>query len=163
MFFHSSPSLFFYHVALLHTHANHVQLFISPLFFFLQEGQKGYHCQCPPGFVGTHCEIQRNKCDSRPCQNGGKCHAVLGGFVCQCPQEFAGQLCEVSLMINKLKRWIVVDAMTVYMNTNKRILEMHRARLAPRSQTLFKTRGSCQCQSFPSHGKKHGIKPLQSK
>uniref|UniRef100_A0A8C9WY36 Delta-like protein n=1 Tax=Sander lucioperca TaxID=283035 RepID=A0A8C9WY36_SANLU len=56
----------------------------------------GYHCQCPPGFVGTHCEIQRNKCDSRPCQNGGRCHAVLDGFVCQCPPQFAGQLCEVN-------------------------------------------------------------------
>lgn len=73
--------------------------------FLLQEGPRGYHCQCPPGFVGTHCEIQRNKCDSRPCQNGGRCHAVLDGFVCQCPPQFAGQLCEVSLVFHR-SHWI---------------------------------------------------------
>lgn len=65
-----------------------------------QEVARGYHCQCPPGFVGTHCEIQRNKCDSEPCQNGGRCHAVLDGFVCECLPEFGGQLCEVSVMFH---------------------------------------------------------------
>lgn len=81
---------------------------------FLQEGLKGYHCQCPPGFMGTHCEIQRNKCDSKPCQNGGQCHAVLDSFVCQCPPEFGGQLCEVSLMFHTSQRWIIVGAVSLY-------------------------------------------------
>lgn len=61
----------------------------------LKEGPKGHRCLCLPGFAGAHCEIQRNKCASRPCQNGGQCHTVLDSFVCQCPPKFAGQLCEV--------------------------------------------------------------------
>lgn len=55
----------------------------------------GYHCQCPPGFVGLHCEVSRNKCASGPCQNGGHCHVILDSFVCECPPNYAGMLCEV--------------------------------------------------------------------
>lgn len=65
--------------------------------FSSQDGTRGgYHCQCPPGFVGTHCEIQRNKCASGPCQNGARCHVVLDSFVCECLSGYAGPLCEVS-------------------------------------------------------------------
>uniref|UniRef100_A0A3Q3XCW7 Delta-like protein n=1 Tax=Mola mola TaxID=94237 RepID=A0A3Q3XCW7_MOLML len=67
-----------------------------PLNTKTREHPRGCYCLCAPGFVGTHCEIQRNKCASQPCQNGGHCHAMLDGFVCQCPLEFAGQLCEIS-------------------------------------------------------------------
>lgn len=83
-------------------------------FCFPQESARGYHCHCPPGFVGTHCEIQRNKCNSKPCQNGGQCHAVLDSFVCECPPEFAGQLCEVSLMFHMSQHLTVIDAVTAY-------------------------------------------------
>uniref|UniRef100_H2UBB8 Delta-like protein n=1 Tax=Takifugu rubripes TaxID=31033 RepID=H2UBB8_TAKRU len=55
---------------------------------------QGRLCLCPPGFLGTHCETQRNECASRPCQNGGQCRAASDGFVCQCPPEFAGQTCQ---------------------------------------------------------------------
>lgn len=61
----------------------------------LQEGPKGHRCLCPPGFTGVHCEVRRNACASRPCQNGGQCHAEAEGFVCRCPPKFSGQLCEV--------------------------------------------------------------------
>ncbi len=57
----------------------------------------GYHCQCPPGFVGLHCEVSRNKCASGPCQNGGRCHVILDSFVCECPPNYAGMLCEVRI------------------------------------------------------------------
>ena len=70
-------------------------VFDSGVVFVLQEAPRGYRCQCPAGFVGTHCEIQRNKCASGPCHNGGRCHSVLDGFVCECPSQFSGELCEV--------------------------------------------------------------------
>lgn len=75
---------------------------------YFQEGALGgYHCQCPPGFVGTHCEIQRNKCASNPCQNGGRCHVVLDSFVCECISDFAGMLCEVSIR-SRCLNWVRV-------------------------------------------------------
>uniref|UniRef100_A0A8C2Z2F7 Delta-like protein n=1 Tax=Cyclopterus lumpus TaxID=8103 RepID=A0A8C2Z2F7_CYCLU len=52
-------------------------------------------CVCLAGFVGRHCELQRNRCASGPCRNGGRCHALLDGFMCECPQGFAGTTCEV--------------------------------------------------------------------
>lgn len=67
------------------------------LVYFQEGASGGYHCQCPQGFVGIYCEIQRNKCASSPCQNGGRCHVVLDSFVCECMPDYAGMLCEVSV------------------------------------------------------------------
>lgn len=66
----------------------------------LQDSPRGQRCLCPPGFAGVRCEVRRSACASRPCMNGGQCHAAAaaaggGGFVCQCPPAFSGQLCEV--------------------------------------------------------------------
>ncbi|KAF3850134.1 hypothetical protein F7725_019853 [Dissostichus mawsoni] len=86
----------------------------------------GYHCDCFRGWSGPNCDIningchgqcqngatcKRNKCESRPCQNGGQCHAVLDGFVCQCPPQFAGQLCEVGLVLHR-SHWIIEDTIS---------------------------------------------------
>ncbi|XP_077954217.1 protein jagged-2-like [Gasterosteus aculeatus] len=57
------------------------------------KGARG--CVCQPGFVGRHCEVQRNRCASGPCRNGGRCHALPDGFMCECPRGFAGTTCEV--------------------------------------------------------------------
>lgn len=64
--------------------------------FWFQESFRGYQCICQPGFVGRHCEFQRNRCASGPCRNGGRCHALLDSFMCECQPGFTGMTCEVS-------------------------------------------------------------------
>uniref|UniRef100_A0A8C9WY81 Delta-like protein n=1 Tax=Sander lucioperca TaxID=283035 RepID=A0A8C9WY81_SANLU len=114
----------------------------------------GYHCQCPPGFVGTHCEIQRNKCDSRPCQNGGRCHAVLDGFVCQCPPQFAGQLCEVSLencQTTPCQGNQTIDSCTVAVATNDSVGVQHISSnvCGPRGRCISQPAGNFTCTCDP--------------
>ncbi|XP_053677965.1 sushi, von Willebrand factor type A, EGF and pentraxin domain-containing protein 1-like [Anopheles nili] len=57
----------------------------------------GYQCICDDNFVGDHCEISLNLCNSAPCFNGGRCvmlnHTT---FECHCQPPFSGgTLCEV--------------------------------------------------------------------
>lgn len=52
-------------------------------------------CQCQPGFVGKHCEVQQSVCMSSPCQNGGQCRATHTTYECQCVSGYTGTNCEV--------------------------------------------------------------------
>uniref|UniRef100_A0A671W0Y9 Delta-like protein n=1 Tax=Sparus aurata TaxID=8175 RepID=A0A671W0Y9_SPAAU len=105
-----------------------------------------------PAFTDKNECARKNKCDSRPCQNGGQCHAVLDGFVCQCPPEFAGQLCEVSVMDdcqttpNEFETFLfflnlaVIDSCTVAIATN------HSAGVQHISSNVCGPRGRCISQ-----------------
>ncbi|XP_015834822.1 sushi, von Willebrand factor type A, EGF and pentraxin domain-containing protein 1 isoform X1 [Tribolium castaneum] len=53
-----------------------------------------YTCDCPEGYIGSHCERKTRICDSNPCFNNGICQEVKSNFVCLCPKGFTGQLCE---------------------------------------------------------------------
>ncbi|KAG9336604.1 hypothetical protein JZ751_002951 [Albula glossodonta] len=86
-----------------------------------QDEHRGYHCSCPPGFVGIHCEIQRNKCTSNPCRNGGQCHNVVDSFVCECPEGFSGATCEVSERLG----WVKVKSNPCSPNPCKNMAQCH--------------------------------------
>ncbi|KAM3842788.1 protein jagged-2-like, partial [Diretmus argenteus] len=61
-----------------------------------KETPRGHQCVCPPGFMGRHCEVQRNRCaGGGPCKNGGRCHTLLDSFMCECPHGFSGPTCDV--------------------------------------------------------------------
>lgn len=62
----------------------------------MQDGFRGYVCQCQPGFVGKHCEVQQSVCASSPCQNGAQCVATHTSYQCQCVTGYTGTHCEVS-------------------------------------------------------------------
>lgn len=57
----------------------------------------GYHCDCPIGTIGTHCEIDSlNECDSNPCQHPEAiCQDKLGDYVCFCPPRHNGKNCNI--------------------------------------------------------------------
>lgn len=61
-------------------------------------GQGSYTCKCPPGFVGTDCEIKVKDCSMNPCLNNGTCADDMTGFndgyKCQCGYGWIGNHCE---------------------------------------------------------------------
>lgn len=94
---------------------HHVHWFFVTLNVSLsQEVSRGYQCVCQPGFVGRHCEVQRNRCASTPCKNGGHCHALLEGFMCECPQGFTGATCEVRIRSSQVERQCVAYIASIF-------------------------------------------------
>lgn len=65
-------------------------------FCVLQDLENGYHCLCPPGYYGTHCEHSALTCIDSPCFNGGTCLEKEQGasYTCVCPFGFTGSNCE---------------------------------------------------------------------
>ncbi|KAI8772377.1 fibropellin-1, partial [Biomphalaria glabrata] len=52
-----------------------------------------FHCHCPAGLTGTHCEVDINECEPRPCYNGGHCVDERNGFKCLCEPGYHGVTC----------------------------------------------------------------------
>jgi len=55
-------------------------------------------CICPPGYIGSTCEIS-DPCYFGPCNHGGICEPLLSGtvsFECICPPGYSGPTCEAS-------------------------------------------------------------------
>lgn len=60
-----------------------------------------YKCECPLGFEGIQCEINRNECDTThfPCNAEGTdvCDDLVNGFKCQCRPGYTGEKCETHI------------------------------------------------------------------
>ncbi|KAL0993918.1 hypothetical protein UPYG_G00115550 [Umbra pygmaea] len=41
--------------------------------------------------------IDGDQCESKPCENGGKCQDAMSAYVCWCPPEFNGKNCEIEM------------------------------------------------------------------
>lgn len=53
-----------------------------------------FQCACPPGFTGSHCEVNVNECESNPCQNG-LCVDDVNGYKCFCRPGYHGRQCQL--------------------------------------------------------------------
>lgn len=47
-----------------------------------------FRCECPPGYVGEHCELDYNDCEDNKCHNGAQCIDALNGYTCVCPEGY---------------------------------------------------------------------------
>lgn len=56
----------------------------------------GWLCECPEGWVGPKCDMDRDECHPSvdPCENGSICVNEPGSFSCSCPWGWTGELCD---------------------------------------------------------------------
>ncbi|XP_030062607.1 protein crumbs homolog 1 [Microcaecilia unicolor] len=55
-----------------------------------------YHCICPKGQNGTHCEISVGDCSSNPCIHGN-CVETPVSYVCECEPGYTGMNCDMDI------------------------------------------------------------------
>ncbi|XP_003944187.2 protein crumbs homolog 1 isoform X1 [Saimiri boliviensis] len=55
-----------------------------------------YHCSCPLGWSGKHCELNVDECFSNPCIHGN-CSDSVAAYHCRCEPGYAGANCEVAI------------------------------------------------------------------
>ncbi|OXA44085.1 Protein slit [Folsomia candida] len=58
---------------------------------------RGFECECTPGYHGRHCEQVIDACYGQPCINAGTCKVMEEGrFSCLCRAGFIGHRCETN-------------------------------------------------------------------
>ena len=54
-------------------------------------------CHCAPGYEGTLCDVNIDKCSPNPCQNGGRCTDLINDYNCTCDPVYFGHNCSGKL------------------------------------------------------------------
>ncbi|XP_008046402.1 protein crumbs homolog 1 [Carlito syrichta] len=74
-----------------------------------------YHCSCPLGWSGTHCELNIDECFSNPCIHGN-CSDRVAAYYCRCEPGYTGVNCEVA--IDNCQNHHCANGATCISNTN---------------------------------------------
>lgn len=47
-----------------------------------------HRCDCTPGYIGEHCDIDFDDCQDNKCKNGAQCTDAVNGYTCICPEGY---------------------------------------------------------------------------
>ena len=57
-----------------------------------------FRCSCALGFEGKFCEINRNDCESNPCEGAESyCYDLVNNYECKCQAGLEGRNCELNV------------------------------------------------------------------
>lgn len=49
--------------------------------------------------------VDIDECSGGPCEHGGTCIDLVGGFRCECPPEWTGDVCDIGKSLSQYMIW----------------------------------------------------------
>ncbi|CAA3006472.1 sushi, von Willebrand factor type A, EGF and pentraxin domain-containing 1 isoform X1 [Olea europaea subsp. europaea] len=66
----------------------------------LDLGNQEYRCECPPGWMGRHCDQDAPDCGPHSCPPNAQCIDLTNKFYCKCPFDMTGEDCRKPINVD---------------------------------------------------------------